>query len=581
MALSANFLAELANSNFRTNIVVSIDGTFFSKYQPDAGLVVDNNKIGLIDRANINGVTLDIRKANTPIASIGFSILDKNAVFSTFMGASPNQLQEAEVNIHMGFMTGSFDFVDYALLGTTRINNIKKQPNIYSISTKEVTDKMQRELLNTNNTLNGSINDIAGTLELNDATDFPVSGRIKIDKEFILYSGKTLNQLTGLSRGDLVSDATDHDDGDKVSLVTKKDDVAINILLDILLTDLAIDAALIDADSFTDLRDDDFSGDPNQVLYIYDIENALNWMETRLLESTNTRLFSVNGKITIGLLDQAPKFDPVPEINEDHIQGTPQWSIGSDKIVNKVIVQWLFIEGTQKFTRTSTFRDTDSIATYEERTPLTIQLYGVSSSSVVSNRANRILGRNSTPKAKIKLKTHFEKFDINVADTVRVTHRYLPQSGGTLGFNDTLEVMSKGVGGLATSPSISFGLEFTSYTGIRIGLISPSPKLDLAITNQKIFEVPNGTCYGVGYRLLLFDNVNNIYFNDALNTIEEINGNIITMADNWVTILGANVSLYFANYDDSNGDQRAQFAYTAPDTNVFLIDNSKAYEIIF
>ena len=141
--------------------------------------------------------------------------------------------------------------------------------------------------------------------------------------------------------------------------------------------------------------------------------------------------------------------------------------------------------------------------------------------------------------------------------------------------------MSKGVGGLATSPSISFGLEFTSYTGIRIGLISPSPKLDLTITNQKTFEVPNGTCYGVGYRLLLFDNVNNIYFNDALNTIEEINGNIITMADNWVTILGANVSLYFANYDDSNGDQRAQFAYTAPDTNVFLIDNSKAYEIIF
>lgn len=581
MSLTANFLDELDSPIFRGNVVVSIDGTYFSQYQPDSGLTVDSDKLGLVDNAKINGVALDIRKANTPIATINFDLLDKDAVVSSFIGASSNSLQNAEVKLYFGFMTGSFDFSDYVLLGITRINRINKEANGFKFASKEVTDLMQRALLNVGNNLDGPINNTQTTIDLVDASNFPTSGRIKINDEFIQYSGKLGNQLTGVARGDLTSTAEEADDGDDVLLVTEKEAQSMDIILDVLLNDLAIDPALIDQTSFTDLRDNEFNGEDDFTLYIYNVSNALKWLEERILEATNTRLFSVNGVITIGLLDQVPKFEDLPEINEEHTQSVPRWSLTSDKIVNKIIVKWAYNEGTQKFTKTSTFTDNDSVATFDERTPLTLNLYGVFSSSIVANRANRLLARFSTPKAQIKAKTHLNRLGINIAENVRLTHRYLPQEGGSLGFSDTLEVMSKSVSGLHRGASITFGLEFSSYTGIRIGLISPSPKLDLAITDQRTFTVPDGSCYGLGYRVVLFDNVNNIYFSDPVNEIIEINGNVLTMKDNFITTLGPNVSLYFANYDNASGDQRAKYAWSAPNTGVFEIDGSKAYQIIF
>ena len=380
MALSANFLTELANPNFQGNVVLEIDGTFFSQYQPDSGLVVDADKLAIVDTVKLNGVALDIRKANTPIATIGFTLVDTNEVISAFRGASDSQLQGTEVKAYFGFITGSFDFADYALLSVARVTSITKVPNGYSFSSKDVTDLMQRELLNISSVLDAAISDVDNTLTLTNASSFPASGRIKINDEFLQYTSITDDTLNGVSRGDLGSTAAEHDQGDSVFLVTKKDAESMDILLDIILNDLAIAPALVDQTSFTDLRDDEFSGEANFVLYIYDVDNALSWIETRLLESTNTRLFSLNGVITIGLLDQVPKTGVIPEINELHTIDTPSWNINSDKIVNRIVVKWFFNEGTQKFAKTTEFTDTDSIATYEERKPLEMKLYGVQDS---------------------------------------------------------------------------------------------------------------------------------------------------------------------------------------------------------
>lgn len=581
MSLSANFLTELQNVRFRGNIIVSIDGTYFSQYLPDSGLAIDDNKVGLLDNARINGVSIDIRRANTPISTINFDLLDKDSIVSTFVGNSETSLQNAEVKLYFGFMTGSFDFSDYALIGITRINGLIKEANGYKFRSKEVTDLIQRKLLETTSVLDGGITDIQNTLDLIDALDFPTSGRIKVNSEFMQYTGKAGNTLTGVSRGDLSSTIAEADDGDTVEIVTEKNASSMDILLDVLINDLSIDPSLIDQTAFTSLRDNEFSGEDDFLLYIYDVPNALKWIESRILDATNTRIFSVNGVISIGLLDQVPKFETLPEINEDHVQETPSWSLTSDKIVNRVIVKWAWNEGLQKFSKTTEFKDDDSIAIYGERKSLTLKLYGVFTGTIVSNRAARLLSRFSTPKAQIKTKTHFNRFNINVADNVRLINRFLPQAGGTLGFNDTLEVMSKTVSGLHSGATITFNLEFSSYTGIRIGLISPSPKLDLAITDQKTFEVPDGACYGLGYWCLLFDNVNNIYFSDVKNKIIAIDGNIITFENDWTTPLGANVSLYFTGYDDASGDQKAIYAWTAPETGVFEIDGSKAYQVIF
>lgn len=48
------------------------------------------------------------------------------------------------------------------------------------------------------------------TVDLTSAASFPTSGRIKIENEYIAYTGKSTNTLTGCTRGDLASTAAGH-----------------------------------------------------------------------------------------------------------------------------------------------------------------------------------------------------------------------------------------------------------------------------------------------------------------------------------------------------------------------------------
>lgn len=68
------------------------------------------------------------------------------------------------------------------------------------------------------NALNSSITDSATTLTLNDATDFPTSGTVSINGELITYTGKSSNDLTGLTRGTDGTTAAAHSAADTVRL---------------------------------------------------------------------------------------------------------------------------------------------------------------------------------------------------------------------------------------------------------------------------------------------------------------------------------------------------------------------------
>lgn len=583
MSLSANFLTELDKNQFAGNVVLKIGSTYFSQHAIDSGLAVDADKIGLILNVSINGVTLDLRDVKSPISTLDFSLLDKEGRISSFIGTSSNSLQTEQVELYFGFRTGSFDFSDYALLSTTRIKGIRKIQNGYRFSSREATDLLQAPLLNTVLTLDGAINANATTLTVNEAIDdLPSSGRIKIGDEFIQYAAKdnVLRELQSLSRGDLSSTADAHSDNEDIYIVTQKQAHAMDIVLDVILNDLGVDPALVDQTSFTTLRDNDFSGEDNFNLYIYNVEDGLKWLEDNIFIATNTRLITVNGVITIALLDQIPVNDNVEEIDERHIEGNVSWNINSDKIVNVVRIKWNYSEGLQRFGSTSEFKDNESISIYGERKPLVLEYKGVFNSSIVVDRATRLLARLSTPLAEIGVNTFFSRFKINAGDNTLLTYRYIPSQGGTLGFSDILEVLSRSVTGLTENARMSFTLVFSSYTGVRIGLIQPSDRCNLTVVDQRTVEVPDGTCYKVGYFIKLWDNVNGGYFSDPTNKIVEINGNFLTFRDDFITPLGANTSLYFAPYDQASGDQKARYAYIAPDTNIFVSDNSKAYEIL-
>ena len=72
-------------------------------------------------------------------------------------------------------------------------------------------------------TLNGAITDSATTITLTDASSFSSSGSVRIGNEIITYTGKSVNDLTGCTRGTNGTTATTHADATAVreSTVTR------------------------------------------------------------------------------------------------------------------------------------------------------------------------------------------------------------------------------------------------------------------------------------------------------------------------------------------------------------------------
>jgi len=650
------FDIRLNDKRFQSNIVLKIGSNYYSQYQVDAGLTIDSERLGLVHNATISGATVDFRDVKTSIKTVSFSLLDKSQRVTLDISASEKSYVEETVELYYGFITGSFHWSHYKKLTTTIIKTIDRKENLYNFKSNESIDllladiytiksPLTEEMGETVDVLDGNVlvgdsslivNDAADfpsagllkiheeyitytgkatntltglgrgalgstatghidgsdvayiltSLTLGDTSDFPSSGLIKIDAEFMDYTGKTSTTLTGLTRGALGSEISTHDDGTFVNYVTIIEDNSMDLLLDILQTELGISPALIDVVAFEDLRDNELNTDGDFKFYMYDIDKALTWIEENILVASNTRIFtSKNGLISIAILDQIDPTDDVPEINESTIEGQPDYKVDSNKIVNRVNISYDWDEGTQKFNTVGEFLNQDSIDIWGEKKVLELEYKGVATSrngfSMVENRAARIFARLATPKAEITLKTQLQNFNIDISDKAKLIHRYLPQQGGALGFDAILEVASRGLSNLSDNASITYTFVYTSFTGNRIGAIAPA-KAPVSVTSQKVFTMPTGYAshYKVGYVLRLFDNVNIEYFADADNIIESINGDEITMTNVFTTTLGSNTTLSFADYANCNADQKLRYVFISPASGTFPSDGLGAYVIL-
>ena len=108
-----SFETESANKQFQLNIVLQIDGVYYSQFQVDSGLTIDSDKLGVVHQARINPFSVDLRSVRTTIQSLSFTLLDKDEIISVAIGNSPTQLVDVEVIMYVGYITGSFDFADY------------------------------------------------------------------------------------------------------------------------------------------------------------------------------------------------------------------------------------------------------------------------------------------------------------------------------------------------------------------------------------------------------------------------------------------------------------------------------------
>lgn len=582
---TANFNSQVQETEFRGNLILEIDGVMYAQHEPDSGVVIDADKIGLVNSVDISGTTIDFERVKTSIPNVTIRLLDKDGVITAAIGNSDSAWHKAEVKVYFGFITGSFDFADYELLATNRIKSISRRENEYSIQAADPADLLQVPVFQESAILDTAINPTDITIVVDAVpAGVPTAGFLVIDNEWIQYSNIVGLDITVADRGARGSTAADHAAEAAVFFVTEKDDHPIDIFLDVLQNDVGIDAGLIDLTGITAIKTTNFPTDGNFILRAFQVDNALTWLEKNILEETNCRIINKNGQISLTVMDQVDFTGTEFEIDEDSIQRQPGYTVNNNRLRNRIIIEWDHQEGSNTYARTDEFFDQDSIDLYGEGRLLRLQFPGVrvanGGSAIVTDRAARLLARFGTPTASINITTHLNRFNANAGDNVRLTHRYLPASGGGLGFSEVLEVASKSFRGLATNASINFKLVFTSFTGIRIGLIAPAPLLTGVITSQSEFEVPDGACYGVGYCVRLWDEVTGNYTADPINQITEIDGNTIKVATPFVTTLGPTIRLKFCDYDNASNDQRGKYAFIAPNTGVFASDGSGAYQII-
>lgn len=595
------YVTDVATKNYKQNIVIEFDDgttqTYFSTYQPDSGLTVDSDKVGLLRRATVSPTKVDVKSVNTTIANSSFELVDADEAVTAFIATDPQgQLMGNDVTIYVGRITGASPWADYSQIAKGKIKKITKTSNGYRFNIAENVDQLNNSIFNTKTDLTVAANDSQGTLTVTDTTDFPTTGTIKVGDEFMTYTGKTATTITGMTRAQLSSTAGAHDVGSEVLLVTSIQDNPINLILQLLisnggggtydvLTDgIGISPTLIDVAGFEAIRDSDFSGEQYQ-LYLYDIENALKLIEKQLLLSTFTRLIPKGGKIGLALLDQVNLGASVTDIDETSIIGNPTYDIDSNKIINQVEIAWDYDEGTKQFLNRTLYQDTTSISDYGAKQILKYEFKGVrtslSGSTIIENLQSRLLARLSNPRARVSVKTQMDRSLEDPGDNIKLTHRYLPKPGaGTLGMSGTyLEVMSKALN--FDTGQTTYTLEFTSSSNLRLGLIAPSP-LPTSVTSQTIFDVPDGSCYAVDDTLKLWDDSSSAYYADATVTITDVTSNTITVSPAFVTTLNTtNTRIKLADYDEASTNQRDTYGYIAPDTGTFVSDGSNAYVITF
>ncbi len=596
----------IANKKYKGNVVIKIGASaYFSIRQPDAGLSISAPYDMAVSSLLLNPTQIDIRKVTTTISSFSFRLLDKSGIITALVLGDAASLMGQPVRIYLGRSGSGMTFGDYFELPLTYVQKCEHSDNTYNFSVSEQTERMARPIYDFSSALGVDILAATTTWTMrDDISDFPTAGFLKVEDEFVSYTGVDLanNRFTGVIRGELNSIPADHDANNDVVLVETVTgnplDIIMQILVsgggggtyDVLQDGLGIDESLVDVAEIEALRDELFL--TNQfTLSIYSVDSALKYMETELLAPNNLRLTnSRNSKITLAVLNKA-KFVPEDDvIDEDTITKYPKWTLDGVKVTNQIEVQWDFSEGTNLYQEKTVFADAASIAAYGASTPLKFNFRGIKAaldgSLLVNDFGTALLARLSVPTPEIQITTQMNKSLQNVGDKSYLVSSKIPNVDGTLNFDSNLEIISRSIN--HTSGDVQFKLAFTSFTTMRSGFIAPSD-LITSFTSQKIVNVALGRSayYLVGWYMRLWDEVNQVYCADAPNKIvaaalgdtgllteagdqltteggddlimeQAATEDSITFEDNWTTVLTSpnNYRIRFADYGDVIASQK-------------------------
>jgi len=624
------------DKKYTGNVVIKITpqiedaaASYFSIRQPDSGLNIQTPHNKSVAALILNPTQIDLRKVSTTISSFSFRILDKDEIITTLVGGDAADLIGAEVRIYLGRSNEAMAFSDYFELPVTYITKCEHNDNSYVFSSSEQTERMAKPIFTFKSALGVDI--LAGTTiwtMRDDIADAPTTGFLKVDDEFVSYTGKDLvnNRFTGVVRGELGSTPVAHSANADCIQVQTVTDNPLNIILKVLISNggggsydtlqdgLGITASLIDVAGIESLRDELFLG-VQFTLSIYDVDSALKFLETELLMPNGLRFTtSSDSKVTLAILDKAQFVEETDVIDEDTITKFPKWSIDGSKVTNIIEVRWNYVEGTDTWQNRDVFRNDDSIDLYGAQKPLKFDFKGIKLSlggqALVDDFGTRLLARLSTPTPEIQVSTQIDKSLQTIGDKAYLVSSKIPAPDGSLNFASDLEIVSRAIN--QTSGDVTFKLAFTSFTTIRSAFISPSDLITSAVSQSKVNITAGRTSrYMVGWYMRLWDVAAQAYCADAPNKItgfelgsryliteggdyliteegdrliteEASTEDSIIFENAWTTpITGPNnYRLRFADYDDAITSQK-RYAFISEETGLDFADGKPSYKVTY
>jgi len=593
----SSFIDTISEKKFITNVVIKLRGVYYSIRQPDSGLTIPKPLNRAVSSLNLNPTSIDPLRPTTTINNSSFRILDKNGSLSADFASNPNIFlgELAEVWIGKIAKAGEqpMDFSDYFKLPDTFIQKVSKQDSSYSFSTQEAKDRLSTGAFQKSTKLFGDITSGTTTITLQNADLFPNNGLIKINDEFISYTGKSGNNLTGCVRAANGSVATDHSLADDVFLAFIVQGNPITLLLQILISaggggiydalqdGSGISESLIDIAEFESVRDS-FFGSTVFRLALYDIQNLREFIENELLYPLGLRLRSNNTSL-IGLaVLNAPTINTIaPNLTHDEIKSYPKYDVDDTKIYNRLSILWNYDDNFNKFLSVSTYEDAASISLFGQKPEYKLQFKGIKENQggqgIVDNIAVDFFARFSKPRPTISLSALFSSYPWLLGEKAGVETNLLPNDQGLLDFADNLEVISKSVN--VITGDISYKLQFTQFTGVNLCFIAPSD-IPISKITQSIFELPagRGSLYMVGWPMRFWDEATESY--SELRTIANIVGDTVYFDSVFTTTITSLMRLTFPDYTDATEEQK-RYCFQIAEGETNFPDGKPAYQITF
>lgn len=598
--MSITYIDSLGDKNILPNVVILFKGEYWSIRQPDSGLVVDADKVGVLTSFTVNPTTVDPYRASTTINNYSFKLLDKAFVVSALFNGESAFFQGEPIDIWIGRCQKSptdepMPFANYYKMPRTFVNKCTKQDSAYTFQAVEARDRIANGAFNKETKLAVDILDITTVISVQDASVLPTSGTIKIENEFISYTGVIGNDLQNCVRGEESTVAVAHDAGQTVSLYSIVQANPIDILLrllissggggpyDVLPDGAGIDQTLVDDTQMQAVKSEFFSTYTFR-LAIGEITDFKKFIEDELLFPLGIRLrANNNGKIGLALLDRNIFEIDTPAINHDNLLKNPDFTVDDTKIVNKVRIEWDYDAGTQQFKQVTESSDAPSIAQFGEKATFKMAFKGIKASlsgaAIVNDIAFLFLSRFAFPRPQISASTQMSASYLLVGDKTDLFTTTIPNEDGQLNYASTLEVLSSAIN-FATG-DCKFQLSYTSFSGVRSCYIAPSDTIN-TVTNQKtvVIGAGRGANYRKGWKLRLYDNNSRDHASTQVNEIFSVVGDTITFVDDWSTTLVASQHrIMFADYDQVT-DQQKKFCFISDDGNNFA-DGLKSYQVSF